>query len=91
VIAVCRTCHRDLSDRQYRWAVNWHDERHPIYCIVQGVADCLAVWYERSPFVEPMRELLTMLFHAALALLACLRADAIREVTLVCDTTIYDE
>ena len=87
-IPVCLDCHHDLSRRQYRWAVNWHKEKRPIYCITQGVADCMAVWYERSPLVDSMRALITMLFHAALALLACLSLgqSTLTDVALVFDT-----
>jgi hypothetical protein len=85
-LRVCRVCHVDLTQRQYRWRINWRTEYRPIACVVQGVADCLAVWYDRSPFVEPLRALFTMLTSAAVALLACFRLDALACLAFITDT-----
>lgn len=71
VISVCRACHRDLSDRQYRWAMNWHSESRPLYCIAQGVADCLAVWRDRSTGGVLADDLLLPLLSAARAVTGC--------------------
>jgi hypothetical protein len=49
----------------------------------------LAVWYERSPVVDAMRDLLSMLFSAAMLLLGLLGMSAASELRLVRDTTIY--
>jgi len=89
MIFVCRDCHQQLTRRQYRWAIDWQHQQRPVYCILQGVSDCLAVWVERSPYSEPLRALLSLLFHAALALLGCLRADALADIGLLADTTNY--
>jgi len=85
-LRICRVCHVELTQRQYRWRMNWRAEQHPVSSIMQGVADALAVWYDRSPFVEPLRALFAMLVSAGIALLACFRLDALAHVALVTDT-----
>jgi hypothetical protein len=86
---VCVPCHRQLSHRQKGWYPGWRTEPHLVYCVVQGCCDVAAVWYERSPVVEAMCDLLAMLGHAALLLLTALGACAASELRMVRDTTIY--
>jgi hypothetical protein len=88
-LCVCIPCHRQLSHRQTLWYRGWRVEPHPIYCITQGCWDVLGVWYERSPVVDAMRDLLAMLFSAAMLLLGLLGASHANELALVRDTTIY--
>jgi hypothetical protein len=88
ILHVCIACHRPLTLRQKRWV---YRDRHPVYCIVQGCFDVLAIWRERSPFFGPMRDLLTMLVQAAFAVLAFLRLDALCEIALVQHAAPYDE
>ena len=88
-LQVCIPCHRQLSHRQTLWYPSWRVEPHPISCITQGCWDVLAVWYERSPVVDAMRDLLAMLFSAAMLLLGLLGLSAASELRLVRDTTIY--
>jgi hypothetical protein len=83
---VCIPCHQQLSHRQTHWYPGWRTEPHLIYCTTQGCWDVLAVWYERSPVVDAMRDLLAMLFSAATLLLGARHAS---ELALLRDTTIY--
>jgi hypothetical protein len=86
---VCIPCHQQLSHRQTRWYPGWRVEAHLVYCITQGCWDVLAVWHERSPVVDAMRELLGMLCSAAMLLFGLLGVSAASELRLVRDTTIY--
>ena len=86
---VCLPCHQQLSHRQTRWYRGWRIEPHPIYCTTQGCCDVVAVWYERSPVVDAVHDLLAMLFSAAMLLLGLVGVSAASELRLVRDTTIY--
>jgi hypothetical protein len=86
---VCIPCHQQLSHRQTRWYPGWRVEARPVYCITQGCWDVLAVWYERSPVVDAVRDLLSMLFSAAILLLGLLGAHHASELALLRNTTIY--
>jgi hypothetical protein len=73
VVRLCLNCHALLTYRQVTaWDPSWLHESHPVRCLAQGTYDLTCLWWERSPAVAMLRELLDLLVRAAVELLACL-------------------
>ncbi len=49
VIRICLSCHIILTKRQCTcWDPSWKTESHPVRCLVQGLADLIWLWWQRS-------------------------------------------
>lgn len=69
LITLCLNCHAIITTRQ---ASQWRKGASGVYYLVQGCYDLIYLWWERSPLVDELRDMLTALGHAALALLSAL-------------------
>jgi hypothetical protein len=48
-VLVCLNCHGILTERQCNtWEQSWKKDEHPVRCTIQGTADLLWLWWERS-------------------------------------------